>query len=136
MAKKIEAWTEFGPRLESTGPMTDKELIQQITVGSNESASSVLAVLTFMDSVLEQALKAGRIVQLPNGTHFRPIGKKDGSIEISVRVNPDIVKNVNNGFLGKWQNAENIGKSEEEIIALWNAAHPDDPIVLDTPPAG
>lgn len=131
MAKKIEAWTEFGPRLEPTGPMTEKELIQQITVGSNESASSVLAVLTFMDSVLEQALKAGRIVQLPNGTHFRPIGKKDGSIEISVRVNPDLVKNVNVDFLGKWQNADNIGKTEEQIIALWNAAHPDDPIVID-----
>jgi hypothetical protein len=133
MAKKIEAWTEFGPRLEPTGPMTDKELIQQITVGSNESASSVFAVLTFLDTVLEQALKAGRIVQLPNGTHFRPIGKKDGSIEIVVRVNPDLVKNVNSGFLGKWQNAENISKSEGEIIALWNAAHPGDPIEVNEP---
>jgi hypothetical protein len=106
--------------------MTEKELVEQITVGSNESLSSVLAVLTFMDSVLEQALKAGRIVQFPNGTHFRPIGKKDGSIEISVRVNPDLVKRLNAEFRGKWLNAQNIGKEETEIIALWNAAHPDD----------
>lgn len=38
MAKKIEAWTEFGPRLEPTGPRTKKELVEQITVGSNEIA--------------------------------------------------------------------------------------------------
>lgn len=126
MAKKIEAWTEFGPRLEPATAMTDKELVQQITVGSNESISSTLAVLTFLDTVLEQALMAGRIVQLPNGTHFRPIGKKDGSIEISVRVNPDLVKRLNAEFRGKWLNAQNIGKEEADIVALWNAAHPDD----------
>ncbi|MBI3173207.1 MAG: hypothetical protein HYZ25_05775 [Chloroflexi bacterium] len=126
MAKKIQAWTEFGPRLEPATPLGDKELVEQITVGSNESMSSVLSVLTFMDAVMEQALKAGRIIQLPNGTHFRPIGKKDGSIEISVRVNPDLVKRVNAEFRGKWQNAQNIGKEEADMIALWNAAHPED----------
>ena len=126
MAKKIQAWTEFGPRLEPATPLTDKELVEQITVGSNVSRSSTLGVLYFMDTVLEQALKTGRIVQLPNGTHFRPIGKKDGSIEISVRVNPELARRVNTDFRGKWQNAQNIGKNEEEIIALWNAAHPDD----------
>ena len=125
MAKKIQAWTEFGPRLEPATPLTDKELIEQITVGSNESMSSTLAVLAFMDAVLEQALKSGRIVQLPNGTHFRPIGKKDGSIEITVRVNPELVRRVNADFRGKWVNAQNIGLNEAEIIALWNAAHPD-----------
>jgi hypothetical protein len=126
MAKKIEAWVEYGPRLESATPMEGEELIEQITVGSNESVSSAYAVLTFLDKVLEQALKAGRIVHLPNGMHFRPVGKKDGSIEISVRVNPDLLKRVNAEFHGKWVNAQNIGKSEAEIIALWNAGHPED----------
>jgi len=74
----------------------------------------------------EQALKAGRIVQLPNGTHFKPTGKKDGSVNIDARVNPDLKKRVNAEFRGKWRNAENIGKSEEDMIALWNEAHPDD----------
>ena len=57
---------------------------------------------------------------------LRPVGKSDGSIEISVRVNPELLRNVNSGFRGAWINAENIGKSEAEMIALWNAAHPDD----------
>jgi len=126
MAKKIQAWTEFGPRLEPATPLTDKELVEQVTVGSNESMSSVLAVLSFLDKVMEQALKAGRIVQLPNGTHFKPTGKKDGTVEIDVRVNPDMQKLINVEFRGRWRNADNIGKTEAEIVALWNAAHPDD----------
>jgi hypothetical protein len=128
MAKKIEAWTEFGPRLEPTGPMTAQEIIDNIVKATNQSKGSVLAVLAELDVQTESGLKSGRIVQLPNGTHYRPTGKADGAIEVDVRVNPEVVKNVNSGFRGKWRNSQNIGKSEAEIIAQWNAAHPDNPI--------
>ena len=67
-------------------------------------------------------------MHLPNGTHYRPVGKKDGRVDIQVRVNPVIDRNVNANFRGKWRNAENIGKSEAEIITLWNEAYPEDPI--------
>jgi hypothetical protein len=126
MAKKIQAWAELGPRLELVAPMTGDELIENIVAATNQSRGSVLAVLAELDVQIEAALKAGRIVHLPNDTHYKPTGKKDGSVDIDVRVNPDLDKRVNAGFRGKWANAENIGKSEAEIIALWNQAHPND----------
>ena len=128
MTHKIKAWTAFGPRLEPKEPMDSDEIIENIIKVTNQSKGSVLAVLSELDVQLESGLKAGRVVRLPNGTHFRPVGKKDGSVNIQVRVNPEIDKNVNVGFRGKWRNAENIGKSEPEIIALWNEAHPEEPI--------
>lgn len=128
MAKKIEAWTEFGPRLEPAEPMTGDEIVENIVKATNQSKGSVLAVLAELDVQTEAGLKSGRIVQMPNGTHFRPTGKADGAIEVDVRVNPEVVKNVNDGFRGKWRNGNNIGKSEAEIIAQWNAAHPEDPV--------
>ena len=128
MAKKIQAWTEFRPRVELAAPMKSEELIENIVAATNQSRGSVLAVLSELDVQIESALKGGRIVHLPNGTHYEPTGKKDGSIDIDVRVNPDLDKRINTGFRGKWINGENIGKSEEEIIALWNEAHPDDPV--------
>ena len=130
MTNKIKAWTAFGPRLEPKEPMNSEEIIENIIKVTNQSKGSVLAVLSELDVQLESGLKAGRVVRLPNGTHFRPVGKKDGSVNIQVRVNPEIDKNVNVGFRGKWRNAENIGKSEPEIIALWNEAHPED--LIDT----
>jgi len=128
MTNKIKAWTTFGPRLEPREPMDSEELIENIIKVTNQSRGSVLAVLSELDVQLESGLKAGRVVRLPNGTHYRPVGKKDGSVNIQVRVNPEIDKSVNVGFRGKWRNAENIGKSEPEIIALWNEAYPEDPI--------
>ena len=128
MAKKIQAWAEFGPKLAKTDPITAEEVIEQLVKGTNESRSSILAVLSALDDVIEQGLKAGRIVQLPNGTHYRPVGKKDGSVNVAVRTTPRVVKRVNAEFRGQWVNAENIGISEEGVIALWNAAHPNNPI--------
>jgi hypothetical protein len=114
--------------LKPATPLSGNELVEQLTEGSNESLSSVLAVLSALDGAIEQALKTGRIVRLPNGTHFRPIGKADGSIKVKVRVNPTVLELVNDQFRGEWLNAEHKGKSPEEFYALWDEAHPDDPI--------
>ena len=126
MAKKIQAWTEFGPRLEPVAPMTAEEIIENIVAATNQSKGSVLAMLAELGVQSESGPKAGRIVQMPNGTHYRPVGKSDGSVDINVRVNPDLDNKVNNGFRGQWRNAENIGKTEAEIVALWNQKHPGD----------
>ena len=131
MAKKIQAWAAYGPKITLGAPMKKEELIENIVAATNQSKGSVLAVLAELDVQTEAGLKAGRIVQLPNGTHFEPIGKKDGSIDIGVRVNPDLDKKVNAGFRGTWVNSGNIGKTEVEIIALWNEEHPDDQIPVD-----
>jgi hypothetical protein len=131
MAKRIQAWVEFGPRLESMDPITAEGMIERIVAASNQSRGSVKAILDELDVQTEIALKEGHIVQLPNGTHYKPSGHKDGTVDINVRVNPRVVKNVNIGFRGRWRNAENIGKNEAEIIAMWNAAHPDDLIAVE-----
>lgn len=131
MAKKIQAWTAYGPKISLGDPMKKEELIENIIAATNQSRGSVLAVLAELDVQIESGLKSGRIVQLPNGTHFEPIGKKDGSIDIGVRVNPDLDKKVNAGFRGTWVNSANIGKTETEIVALWNEEHPDDQILDD-----
>ena len=131
MANKLQAWVEFGPRLEPTDPITSEGMIERIVAASNQSRGSVKAILDELDVQMEIALKEGHIVQLPNGTHYKPTGHKDGRIDINVRVNPRIVKNLNAHFRGQWRNAENIGKSEAEIIALWNQAHPEDLIEVE-----
>jgi len=47
-----------------------------------------------------------------------------------MRADPEIDKTVNTKFRGKWRNAANLGVSEAETVALWNTAHPEDPIEM------
>ncbi|MCP4540745.1 MAG: hypothetical protein GY832_26705 [Chloroflexi bacterium] len=128
MAKKIKMWQKLGPKLASATPMEAEEVIEELIAATNQSRGSILAVLSELDVVTERGLKAGRTVKMPNGTIYRPIGKRDGSVKAGTRLNPQISRNVNNNFRGEWINASNIGKSDEEMIALWNELYPDDPI--------
>ncbi len=128
MANKIKVWQEFGPKLAKATPMEDEEVMRSLVAATSQTRGSLQSSLAELDMIIEQGLNAGRIVKLPNGMTFRPIGKKDGSIVVKVRLNPEVTKNVNKNFIGKWLNAENIGKNEAELIDLWNAAHPDDPV--------
>jgi hypothetical protein len=90
-----------------------------------------MAVLSELDVQILAGLKAGRIVRLPNGMRFEPVGKKDGHIHIRVTVSPEMKKIVNDSFWGKWANAENIGKSEAEMIEYWNGKQPETPFSED-----
>ncbi|MGB7876035.1 MAG: hypothetical protein WBL25_16760 [Anaerolineales bacterium] len=69
-------------------------MIENIAGTTNQSKGSVLAVLAELDVQLESGLKAGRIAQMPNGTRYEPVGKRDGSVNIKVRVNREVDKKV------------------------------------------
>ena len=131
MARKIQIWSKYGPRIALGSPMMPEEIIENVVGATNQSKGSVLAVLAELDVQITAGLKAGRIVRLPNGTRFEPVGKRDGYVNIVVNVSNDLDNSVNSQFRGKWINAENIGKSEEEMIELWNAEHPEDLISLN-----
>ncbi len=128
MAHKVQAFATYGPRIKSGSPMEAEEFIEQLVVSTNQSRGSLVAMLAEMESISEGALKSGRIVRLPNGMTLRPVMKRDGHIEIAVRVNRDLTRRVNAGFRGKVINSENIGKSDDEIVEIWDKNHPDNQI--------
>ena len=131
MPEKIQMWSMYGPHIALGSTMQPDEVIENVTSATNQSKGSVLAVLSELDVQIIAGLKAGRVVRLPNGTRFEPIGKKNGSISIRVTVSPEIDNIVNATFRGKWVNAENISKTEAEIIEYWNGKHPDTPFSED-----
>ena len=128
MANKIQIWSKYGPRILLGRPMEAEEIIENIVNATNQSKGSVLAEL---DIQILAGLKAGRIVRLPNGMRFAPIGKKDGSINISVQVTAEMYNAINASFRGIWINAENMGKTEEEMVEIWNGQNPEDQISLN-----
>ena len=128
MAEKIKMWRILGPKLALATPMDGEEIIEELIQGTNQTRGSILAVLSELDVVIGKGLKAGRIVKLPNGTTFRPLGKKNGQVKIGLRLNPLVTTDVNGNFRGKWVNADRIGITEAEMIALWSETYPDDPV--------
>lgn len=95
----------MGPKLAPATALESEEVIEELIAATNQTRGSVLAVLSELDVVISKALKSGRIVKLPNGTTYRPIGKKDGIIKIGLRLNPMVTTEVNSQFRGTWMNA-------------------------------
>jgi hypothetical protein len=56
------------------------------------------------------------------------------SLSLSVRIlagtRITAALNAPGGFTGKVNNSANIGKSTDEVMQMWNEAHPEDIIVL------
>lgn len=54
-----------------------------------------------------------------------------GPFDVSHRLDRAIKNALNapGAFGGEIVNRENIGKTADDLVALWNADHPDDPVV-------
>ena len=131
MSDMIKLWSIYGPRIVHGSPMKPDEVIENVIAVTNQSKGSLLAVLSELDVQILAGLKAGRIVRLSNGMRFEPVSDKNGYIHIRVTVSSEMEKIVNSSFRGKWANAENIGKSEEQMIEYWNGKHPEKPFSED-----
>ena len=88
-------------------------------------------VLSELSAGVQFYNKLGQGTKLPGlGTYLPKIDSK-GKISVSHRLDREITNALNapGAFSGEIVNRQNIGKTADELIAMWNEAHPDDPVV-------
>ncbi len=128
MAKKIQAIQAFRPRIAKGKTAGLKELTKFITMrtGLNEGAISN-ALKELRDAVAFYNL-SGRPVKLEGLGIYGPSLKVDGTFKVTQKLDSFISNELNKkgAFTGDILNRENIGSSTDDLIALWNAEHPDD----------
>jgi hypothetical protein len=129
MAYLIQMYRELCARLAPTDPIEADEVVEDMVKGANQTRGTIISVLAELEYLVVQNLKFGRAVKLPNGWTFQPFGKRDGTVEVTVRLPKKMVDAINADFRGKWINAQNIGMSDEQMKPIWNERHPNDPIV-------
>ena len=129
MAKKIQAIATFGPRIDLIEAADTARFMELITQRTTLSSGVVKNVQESEVETLIGLLKEGRPVHTGVAI-FTPSVNLDGSFDINVRVDKRILSAINSigAFSGKITNNENIGKTSAELEALWNEAHPGDPI--------
>jgi hypothetical protein len=90
-----------------------------------------LSIRELRDQIIEFC-RAGRAVKIDGLGTWTPNLKIDGSFDIQYRADKALVNglNVPGVFSGEIVNAENIGKTGDELVALWNEANPDDLVEL------
>lgn len=126
----IKAVTCYNPRIIHGRIVEPKELAYNISrmSGLHEGmAGYVLKVLT--DAMLYH-FQRGRPVRVEELGIFKPQVTKEGKFTIShipsVKLRAEM--NKSDWFEGDMKNRDMIGAGIDDLIARWNADHPDDPI--------
>lgn len=94
------------------------------------SKTDIIATLTgLQDAVLFFNLQ-GRGVKLEGLGTYLPNINYQGEIDAAHRLDRRLKRGLNtNSFSGKIRNKRNIGKTSQQIVDLWNAENPENPVL-------
>jgi len=129
MAKKIQAINAYNPRIDLIEAADEERFMGLVTQRTTLSPGVVKNVQESEVEALIGLLQEGRPVHTGIAI-FTPVMELDGDVKVSVRVDKRILAALNTpgAFTGKIIHPENIGKTSDDLVALWNEAHPDDPV--------
>ena len=132
MAKLLQAVVAYGPKIDLIEAAEPQRFIELLTQRTTLSVGVVRNVQESEMETLIGLLKEGRPVHTGVAI-FTPSIDLQGNLNINVRVDKRMVAALNapGAFTGSIKNGPNIGKTSQELAALWNAEHPDNPISLE-----
>ena len=97
---------------------------------TNLNKSMVALIVGQMSDAIIFFNATGRGVKLESLGPYLPSIDLNGTFSVDHRLDNTIKNglNANNIFTGAIKFRENIGKTADELVALWNANHPDDKV--------
>jgi hypothetical protein len=130
MAKLLQAVVAFGPKIELMAAAEPQRFMELLTKRTTLSAGVVKNVQESEIETLIGLLQEGRPVHTGVAI-FTPSIDLEGNLNINVRVDKRMLAALNapGAFTGSIRNSENIGKTSQELVELWNAEYPENPIL-------
>ena len=130
MASKIQAINVFRPKINLRPSVAMKELVEYIADRTGLNKGEIQMALSELSDAVQFYNKRGQGVKLQGLGTYLPKINLQGKFSISHRLDREIANELNapGAFSGDIQNRQNIGKTPDELVALWNEAHPDGPV--------
>ncbi|MGD8814276.1 MAG: hypothetical protein PVI78_07340 [Anaerolineales bacterium] len=130
MASKMEALVAYRPRILYAKTVNIDELVEYIARGTTLNTGEIRNMLAEFNEAISYHCRQGMAVNIEGLGVFRPSLRLDGEVMVNLRMDRKILKEVNKegAFTGEVVNRANIGLTQNDLIALWNADHPDDPV--------
>ena len=129
MASLVSALNQYRPQIEYGDTADWREVADFMADNSTLSRADIIAVLTGLQQAVIHFHRQGRGVRLEGLGTYLPNVNYRGEFDVAHRLDRELKRALNGGsFSGKIRNKRNIGKTTQEVIALWNSEHPDDPV--------
>jgi hypothetical protein len=130
MARKITAIRRYRPEIERKPTHQTPEIIEEMCRSTTLSRGVIRNVVDQLQETLMASFHDGRAAKIEGLGTFTPTIRMDGSLDILFRPEPDMLRQLNDTtrFKAKILNKANIGKSADDLVARWNAEHPENPV--------
>jgi hypothetical protein len=124
---RIKLFSTLGPRIDA-GRVVDTDTLVEYLSGRTTLHESIIrhVVLELREAIRFYGVE-GRGVRIEGLGIFRPTIGADGQISLSYRADRALANDINAHFRGDIINRQNIGKSTDDLKALWNEMYPDNP---------
>ena len=130
MASRISVINHYRPQIEYGETADWREVAEYMESISTLSKSDIIGVLTGLQGAVIHFNRRGRGVKLEGLGIYLPNINYQGELDVAHRLDKNLKRDLNhNSFRGTIRNRKNIGKTTAEVVALWNAEHPDDPVL-------
>ncbi len=131
MASQIRAVNAYRPRIDAGATVQRKELVEFLAGRTGLNEGTLVMVLQELRDAVIYFNRMGRGVKLDGLGTYLPNIKLDGTFDVQHRLDREIKNALNapRAFSGIIRNQKHIGKTVDELVALWNAEHPDDPVM-------
>ena len=130
MASRIKAIGALRPRIQLGKTVQKAELVRALARATSLNEGSVDLVIKELRDQIVEYHRSGRAVKIEGLGTWTPNMALDGEMDVQYRTDTALLSGVNTAglFTGDVVNRENIGKSGDELVALWNELHPEDPV--------
>ena len=131
MADRIQAITTYRPRVSLDRTVSTAKLAEYIEARTSLNEGEIVNVLRELFSGIKFFCLEGNSVKIEGLGTFSPSVNLAGRFKVNCRLDVGISKamNVVGAFKGTVLNRDNIGLSSDDLVELWNAEHPEDPVV-------
>ena len=134
MTKKLSVINQLRPRITSQELVDLEKMAGRISKNTTYNAEEIYSILRLFVNDANAALQAGETVKIDGLVSMTPNVRVGGEVDIALRSDRAAIAGLNNPQLwtaAKVTNHANLKKSSEELIALWNAEHPNDLVEED-----
>jgi HU domain fused to wHTH, Ig, or Glycine-rich motif len=131
MTRKLAAVNQLRPKIVSQNLVGLDEMAKRISKNTTYNPEEISSILQLFVKDCIAALQAGETVKIDGLVTMSPNMKVGGEVDIALRGDRAAIAGLNNPQLwtaDRVSNHANLTKDSEELVALWNSRHPNDPV--------
>jgi len=129
MASRIAVIRRYRPEIKLMRTLQTPHVVEFIARETGLNEGEIRFVVYELRDTILIAAQRGQPVKMEGLGTFTPTLRMDGSLGMLFRADARLLDQLNDEtkFSGKIINKANIGKSTDELVALWNEEHPENP---------